>query len=313
MHVGGIKNHFFMKTADSRQPAAPMAAATVILTRQYDGELQVYLLKRSINSGFMAGNYVFPGGMVDAEDWDFKIWQPHVDLDLTGLSRHLGGGFTAAQALAYGVAAIRETLEEAGVFLARKRENNGAIPQQIFKLRLSGDLQQGWFLKAVASQGWVLKLSALMRWAHWITPVLMKRRYDTRFFLAVLPSGQRCQPDAKETTHGLWISPRAGLAGNLAGEIPLSPPTLITLHQLLKYSHLKDLENEAESRQWGQAFLPRLIPMDSGAVILQPWDPQYHQKEVGINSPDLAQRVLAPEASFSRIWYHKGIWRPVAC
>jgi 8-oxo-dGTP pyrophosphatase MutT (NUDIX family) len=298
-----------MKMEDS----APPAAATVILARQHDGELQAYLLKRSLKSRFMAGNYVFPGGMVDAEDRQFKLWQPHVDLDLTGLSQHLGGKLTAAQALAYGVAAIRETLEEAGVFLAFKRGENVTSPEQIFKLRLSGDLKQGWFLKAVASQGWTLKLSALMRWSHWITPVLMKRRYDTRFFLAALPSGQHCQPDAKETIHGLWISPRAGLAGNLAGEIPLSPPTLITLHQLLKYSHLNDLENEAKNRQWGEAFLPRLIPMGKGALIIEPWDPQYNQKEVSINPLDLPQRVLPLEESFSRIWYHNGIWRPVAC
>ena len=103
----------------------------------------------------------------------------------------------------------------------------------------------------------------------------MKPRYDTRFFVASLPPGQHCQPDARETTHGIWISPEKGLAGNLAGEIPLSPPTLITLHQFLKYPTLKALEKEAKIRQWGKVCLPRLVPLDQGTVIVEPWDSQY--------------------------------------
>jgi 8-oxo-dGTP pyrophosphatase MutT (NUDIX family) len=290
----------------------PILAATVILTRQHTGELQVYLLKRSVTSGFMAGNYVFPGGIVDPEDGNVKVWKVHVDLDLDGLAQYLGGGLTATEILAYGIAAIRETFEEAGVFLAHKHDKNQEDLEWICKLRLSGGLLKGWFLKFVASEGWILALSALSRWSHWITPEMMKRRYDTRFFVASLPPGQHCQPDARETTHGIWISPEKGLAGNLAGEIPLSPPTLITLHQLLKYPTLKDLEKEAKLRRWGKECLPRLVPLDQGTVIVEPWDPQYLQKEIDINSNDLATSMLPVGKSFSRIWFHNGIWRPVA-
>jgi 8-oxo-dGTP pyrophosphatase MutT (NUDIX family) len=300
-----------MKDKNKKQ-IDPVPAATVILTRQHAGELQVYLLKRSVNSGFMAGNYVFPGGMVDPEDQNVKVWKAHVDLDLDGLAQYLGGGLTATETLAYGIAAIRETFEEAGVFLALKRDKNSEDLKWICKMRLSGDLLKGWFLKFVASEGWILALSVLSRWSHWITPELMKRRYDTRFFVASLPPGQHCQPDARETTHGIWISPEKGLAGNLAGEIPLSPPTLITLHQLLKYPTLKDLEKEAKIRQWGKVLLPRLVPLDQGTVIVEPWDSQYTQKEIDINSNDLEASILPVGKSFSRIWYHNGIWRPVA-
>jgi hypothetical protein len=224
----------------------------------------------------------------------------------------LGGGLTATETLAYGIAAIRETFEEAGVFLALKRDKNSEDLKWICKMRLSGDLLKGWFLKFVASEGWILALSVLSRWSHWITPELMKRRYDTRFFVASLPPGQHCQPDARETTHGIWISPEKGLAGNLAGEIPLSPPTLITLHQLLKYPTLKDLEKEAKIRRWGKVFLPRLVQLDQGMVIVEPWDTQYLQKEIDIDSNELETSILPVGKSFSRIWYHNGIWRPVA-
>lgn len=300
-----------MKDKNKKQ-IDPVPAATVILTRQHAGELQVYLLKRSVNSGFMAGNYVFPGGMVDPEDGNVKVWKAHVDWDFDGLDQDFGGGLTGRETLAYGIAAIRETFEEAGVLLAFKPDKNSEDLKRICKMRLSGDLLEGWFLKFVASGGWILALSALSRWSHWITPELMKRRYDTRFFVASLPSGQHCQPDARETVHGIWVSPEKGLAGNLDGEIPLSPPTLITLHQLLKYPALKDLEKEAKIRRWGPVLLPRLVPLDQGLVIVEPWDSQYNQKEIDINSNDLEASILPVGKSFSRIWYHNGIWRPVA-
>ncbi len=289
----------------------PIPAATVILARQQAGELQVYLLQRSVKSGFMAGNYVFPGGVVDSEDGNLTAWKSYVDLDPAGLCLNLGGGLTVSETLAYAVAAVRETFEEAGVFLAHKTSKTKEDLDRICKVRSESDFSKGWFLKFVRSDGWTLALSALSRWTHWITPALMKRRYDTRFFAACLPAGQRCQPDARETTHGIWISPAKGLNGNLEGQVPLSPPTLITLHELLHYQSLKDFAKEAETRQWGKALLPRMIPLEKGSVIIEPWDPQYHQRQISINSDDLVKSVLPVGQSFSRIWYHAGIWRPV--
>jgi 8-oxo-dGTP pyrophosphatase MutT (NUDIX family) len=106
-------------------PSIPLPAATVILARQHKTELQVYLLKRHAKSGFMAGHYVFPGGILDPEDWNAAVWQRHVDLNIGDLASRLGGeDLTANEKLAYGVAAIRETLEEAGVFLARRADQS---------------------------------------------------------------------------------------------------------------------------------------------------------------------------------------------
>jgi 8-oxo-dGTP pyrophosphatase MutT (NUDIX family) len=301
----GINQNQDMKQRD------PKPAATVILTRQHAGELQVYLLKRSVKSGFMAGSYVFPGGTVDTHDRNFQVWKTCVDLDSDEISQRLGGKLGKAEALAYGVAAIRETFEEAGVFLARKNKQNQQDLERVRKIRLSVNPAHAWFRKFVVSEGWTLALSELFRWSHWITPVLIKRRFDTRFFLASMPCGQVCAPDSRETVHGLWISPEKGLTGNLAGEIPLSPPTLITLHELLAYQNLRELKKEAAGRRWGQTLLSRLVPLHEGAVIVEPWDPIYNQKTIHFNGDELAQAVLPVGASFSRIWYNDGIWKPV--
>ena len=192
-------------------------AATVILTREQAGRLQIYLLQRSSKSGFMAGNYVFPGGILDPEDRNINVFLTHSDLDIRAIAARLGGDLTAEQALTFGVAAIRETLEEAGVFLARHTEELDEKIQHACRLRLTANLTKDWFAKLVTGSGWRLSLTALSRWSHWITPKLMKHRFDTRFFLADMPADQQCRPDSRETVQGLWISPEEGLAGRRGG------------------------------------------------------------------------------------------------
>ena len=286
-------------------------AATVILTRERAGRLQIYLLKRSAKSGFMAGNYVFPGGTLDPEDRDINLFESHSDLDLSAIATRLGGDLPAEKSLAFCVAAIRETLEEAGVFLAHHKENLAEKMEQVVNLRLIANLTKDWFAKLVVGTEWRLTMTALSRWSHWITPELMKRRFDTRFFLADMPVGQYCQPDSRETVQGLWISPEEGLAGNMDGTIPLSPPTLVTLHELLKYQRLKDLQAESRSRSWGPTLIPRLVPLAKGAVIVEPWDPQYREKEICIDLDHLPTSILPVGQAFSRIWYDGHLWRPV--
>jgi 8-oxo-dGTP pyrophosphatase MutT (NUDIX family) len=288
-----------------------VAAATIILTRERAGRLQVYLLKRSSKSGFMAGNFVFPGGTLDADDRNLNLFKNHIDLDLDEISNRFGEDIAAGQILAYCVAAIRETLEEAGVFLAESDRKFAENLAKACRLRLAAKPAIGWFANLVANDKWRLALSALSRWSHWITPQLMKRRFDTRFFLADMPANQFCKPDSRETVQGLWISPEEGLAGNMVGRIPLSPPTLVTLHELLNYPGLKELQTESSIRTWGQTILPRLVPLENGAVIVEPWDPMYREKEIAISPAMLPQAITPVGETFSRIWYDGRLWRPV--
>lgn len=287
-------------------------AATVILTRERADGLQIYLLQRSTQSGFMAGHYVFPGGTLDPEDRDTELFALHSDLDLSTIADRFGQDLSTAKALAICIAAIRETFEEAGVFLAHHRDSLDEKLAQVCDLRLTASLEKNWLAKLIAGTGWRLNLSALSCWSRWITPAQMKRRYDTRFLLADMPAGQYCQPDNGETVKGLWIGPKEALAGNLEGTISLSPPTLVTLHELLKYRKLADLQADARHRSWGPAISPRLVPLAKGAVIVEPWDPQYREKEIRIDLKQLPAAVQPLGEPFSRIWYDGNLWRPVA-
>jgi len=289
----------------------PRAASTIVLVRESGSSFDVYLLKRSGQSGFFPGTYVFPGGKVSSEDREADLWLMHADLNLPEVERRLGGSLPSAEALAHGVAAIRETFEEGGVLLASRAQEADSGLQAIGKTRKVKRLPKGWFKDWAVSGGWRLQLSRLARWTHWITPEAFKPRFDTRFFLSFVPADQECSPDNRETTHGIWVTPEQGLSANHKGEIPLSPPTLVTLHELLRYKTLGELQDTVSNRGWGEPRLPRVFPVAKGAVILEPWDPMIQEKDVGFDPAGLKELVLPVGEPFSRLWLYKGIWRPV--
>jgi hypothetical protein len=165
----------------------------------------------------------------------------------------------------------------------------------------------------VEAEGWTLALSALWPWAHWITPVGMPRRFDTRFFVATLPEGQASRPDLREAVEGLWISPQQALTQNLDGRTPLSPPTLVTLQALLSYKTLDRLRDGLKDRGWGEPIFPRLVALgeDRGTLIIEPWDPMYARSELRMAAGQLPPSVLPAGVPFSRLWNDRGIWKPV--
>ena len=118
----------------------PRPASTVIIAREHGSEFQIYLLQRSKGSGFFPGSYVFPGGVLDPEDWETDLWENHMDSEPETLSLRFGGGLNEKSAIAYAVAVIRETFEEAGVFLAQKQDPSIGDLSDICNLRDSGEL-----------------------------------------------------------------------------------------------------------------------------------------------------------------------------
>jgi len=290
--------------------ATPRPASTVVLLREDGSGLEVYLLRRSARSGFFPGSYVFPGGSVDPEDRANELWLKHVDLDLAGIENRFGKNPGPEETLAYGIAAIRETFEEAGVLLGRKRGGDFLDIAPLCEIRAAGKIAKGWLREKAAEGEWLLSLSRLLGWSHWITPEAFRPRFDTRFFLAFMPEGQACAPDMRETTQGVWIEPLSALEGNMQGQIPLSPPTLVTLQELVTCRSFEDLDQGRPVRSWGEPRLPRLIRLSEGAIIIEPWDHMIHE-EIDVDEERLKNLVLQAGRPFSRLWLHKGIWRPV--
>ncbi|WP_346621388.1 NUDIX hydrolase [Blastococcus montanus] len=214
--------------------AAPKQAATVLLLRDGEPGLEVYLLRRTRGMPFAGGMTAYPGGGVDPRDGDTEIgW---------------AGPAPAQWATAFGCdertarelvcAAVRETFEEAGVLLA-------GLPDGSVVPDVSGDdweeQRQGLLSRELSlagllvGRGLVLRSDLLRPFAHWITPPVEPRRYDTKFFAAALPVGQEARDVSGEADEAAWLTPATALAELDGGTRPMLPPTSHTLTQLAEF------------------------------------------------------------------------------
>jgi 8-oxo-dGTP pyrophosphatase MutT (NUDIX family) len=294
-------------------PIAVRPASTVILVREQGGAPAVYITQRSLKSGFMGGNYVFPGGKVDAGDEDTAFWARKGDISRAAVARRLHDPSEKLALLAFAVAAIRETWEEAGVLLADLESGGaGLLLTSLLASRDERAPDGDWLRSHLVVKGGLLTYSALWPWSHWITPTAMKARFDTRFFIAFMPDGQTCHPDSYETVEGRWMTPRHALEANEQGRVNLSPPTLVTLHNLLAYETFSALKAALPRPGWGPVLMPKMLVPKVGPMIIQTWDPDYADPEKTLPAVEADLQRLPVGAPFSRLWNDKGTWRPVA-
>jgi 8-oxo-dGTP pyrophosphatase MutT (NUDIX family) len=217
--------------AGNQPPAEPRDAATVMLLRQSSAGLKVYMLRRKSSMAFAPGAYAFPGGSVDARDADGQIAWSGPD------AADWGQIFAAPPSLARALvcAAVRETFEESGVMLAG--ESAGSVIADTTSDDWEADrhalLDRSISLAELLNRRrLVLRADLLRPWARWITPVVEPRRFDTRFFAAALPAGQRTRDVGGEASEVAWVNPDDALAAGRRGEIRLFPPTAVTLSEL---------------------------------------------------------------------------------
>ena len=137
-------------------------------------------------------------------------------------------------------AAVRETFEEAGVLLAGDPQGGAVVPdvsgddwEEQRKALLTRDLS---LTELLAGRGLALRSDLLRPFAHWITPPVEPRRYDTKFFVAALPVGQEARDVSGEADEASWLTPSAALAEVSTGVRPMMPPTIHTLGQLDRFS-----------------------------------------------------------------------------
>lgn len=212
-------------------PAEPRDAATVMLLRSSGAGPEVYMLRRQASMAFAPGAYVFPGGSVDARDADEEVAWTGPD------ATQWGRVFDAPPALARALvcAAVRETFEESGVLLAG--ESADSVVADTTSDEWEADrhalLDRSISLaELLGRRRLVLRADLLRPWARWITPVIEPRRFDTRFFAAALPAGQRTRDVGGEASEVLWVAPEKALKAGERGEIRLMPPTAVTLSEL---------------------------------------------------------------------------------
>lgn len=259
-------------------------ASTVMLVRDAPSDIEVFMLQRTTSAVFASGMYVFPGGRVDdvdaAAELD-ELCDGLTDAEASDLLRVPRGG------LSYWVAAIRECFEEAGVLLARDARGDyislsDTDAQSRFN-QLRHEVHEGNLSLAELCRREKLRLAvdSIRYVSHWITPVGEKRRFDTRFFVAVVPSSQDPLHDDKETIASLWVTPTDALARAKRGELAMIPPTIANLEFLAPHHSSRDAVEAAQRIGVPTPILPKLRFDADGRVvgIVFPDDPAYREME----------------------------------
>jgi 8-oxo-dGTP pyrophosphatase MutT (NUDIX family) len=286
-------------------PVPARDAATLMLVRDGDEGLEVCMLRRHLDSDFVGGAFVFPGGKVDEEDRSelaTTVCAGRTDEQASELLGVESGG------LAFFVAALRESFEEAGILLAYRagetggdlyRPHDAEAEARLASFRVGVNAGRVGFLEACLGAGVSLAVDRVHYFSHWITPEPAPKRYDTRFFTASVPPGQTAIHDDFETVETVWIRPTDALERNEAGEFDLIFPTVKNLQAISRFQTSTDLLYAAAAAESVPAVLPRVISDGNGVRIVLPGDPDY-EKAVGSWVPRSADDPLQGAAGAIR-------------
>ncbi|MCB1031077.1 MAG: NUDIX hydrolase [Acidimicrobiales bacterium] len=252
-------------------------AATVLILRDGLEGLEVFMLKRNLNSDFVGGAYVFPGGAVDPADRHLDlepVCEGRSDSDASNRLGVQNGG------LAYWVAAVRESFEEAGVLLAYDLDGYVDLDRGESSHRWSHHRQQvdSGQLKMVdlcRLEGLRLACGEMHYFSDWVTPEGAPRRYDTRFFLTAAPPNQTPLHDDHEVIANEWVRPAEAIARCEAGEMTMMPPTIASLRTIDRFSTASDALGAAREITQVPMVLPKVVQADGAFRIVLPGDDDY--------------------------------------
>lgn len=253
----------------------PRLSAAVMLLRDHAcGQgIEVFMVRRVIQSDFMPGVHVFPGGSVSVDDYSAeqaeRVCAPVAPsgADPQGHTA-LGTGTRAA--------AIRELFEEAGVLLAYRVTQMLAYNEENMsrfdEYRQAFNQRKGSLVEMARAEQLMLATDHLGYCAHWITPEGMPKRFDTHFFLTSAPEEQQAAHDRLETSEGVWIQPAEALTRYERGEFPLVFATIYQLRDLAAFARVKDALESTITRP-----VPTIMPIvtleDGKRRVYLPSDP----------------------------------------
>ncbi len=269
----------------------PRDSATVLLLRDEAEGLEVFMVRRHLNSDFVGGAYVFPGGGLDPTDLEPDLLARLAGVDDAKAARL---DLPAERARAHWVAAIRETFEEAGVLLAGYGAGEPAAtasrpdPPGLVSMRTAAELAHWGERRAALLDGrlgWAALVAAddlrlagdqVGYWSHWVTPEGAPKRFSTRFFVAEVPADQEPMADEQEVEAGIWIRPVDALRERERGQMTMIFPTVKTLEELAGFARAADVVAACAGREV-VARLPRIVLRDGQPAVLLPGDEGYEE------------------------------------
>ena len=215
--------------AENDAPLIP--AATVMIVRDTQVGLEVFMVVRHHQIDFASGALVFPGGKIDKPDFD------------AGLRAHCAGadGLDDRE-LAFRVGSIREAYEECGILLAREKGSDAFVSaerlQEMSSWRDRFNNRDATMRDFAEAENLEFGVDALGHFAHWVTPDMMKKRFDTHFYLARAPEDHIGAHDGSESVDSVWITPVQALKDAEAGARTIIFPTRMNIEKLAKSANV---------------------------------------------------------------------------
>ena len=233
------------------------------MVREGATPLEVFMVVRHHQIDFASGALVFPGGKVD-------------DRDSEAFARCQGGADDDFQRTMQ-IAAIREAFEECGILLARPSGSDELISgdrlQTLEHYREPLAKAELGMIEFREPEDLYLACDRLIPFAHWVTPDMMPKRFDTYFYIAQAPADHIAIHDGHESVDSVWISPSEALEGAKSGKYTIIFPTRLNVEMLAESSDVSEALDASGSRNivtvlpWvesddGENFI--CIPDDAG-------------------------------------------------
>jgi glyoxylase-like metal-dependent hydrolase (beta-lactamase superfamily II)/8-oxo-dGTP pyrophosphatase MutT (NUDIX family) len=287
-------------------------AATIVLAR---GDMQLLFLERNPDASAFAGAFVFPGGRLEEADRDPQIWQRVRGLSVAEADRRMD---LAEGALSYWVAALRECYEESGILLAVDRDGLAVPASRVAELvarRAALNQRELTFRDFLQQEDLYIPGDQMVYFAHWITPKVRPRRFDTRFFVTAAPDDQAVQHDNSETVQSRWMRPAEVLDLVKKNEIKMVNATQLIVAGLGKFNSPQDALTQLRAVPYVPCNRPCMAQGREGAKFFRQGDAAYAEvlwsdpQESGETTYDLVAdvpkrldrhvtRVLAPNPGF---------------
>jgi 8-oxo-dGTP pyrophosphatase MutT (NUDIX family) len=249
-------------------------AATILLVKESEqGEPELFMVVRHHQIDVASGALVFPGGKVETQDQCEELLAKQTST-------------LKPQLVPFAVACIREAFEETGVFFARRKGENELLSSEDLKqLEHYRDklVQETVSLsELLKKENLELACDELLHFAHWITPDMAPKRFDTHFFIAKAPSDQVALHDGEESVDSVWIDASKLLEQADDGKWKLVFPTRMNIEKLARFESFSAIQNYLGTHDVC-TVQPEFKSLDEGKFLCIPKEADYPQWKVSID------------------------------